>query len=187
MMDPGDLPRFPRDPQSGAPLHDWHFFLENAGPRWTTESMKVGWVPPNRSRRAPTEPSQSRGSDEPVHEEPPQEPPTRGSAGSQSRNVRPVHRHLQQEQRRASAAAPTFPPPPPTRTSSSMSSPVEPVAQPRWEVALLQPSSLGPQWDFRREKMEILEQRDRLKREFEAHMSVLDRAYEQVCMEEKRA
>ena len=45
MMDPGNLPKFPRDPRSGAPLCDWPFFLENAGPRWTTESMRVGWVP----------------------------------------------------------------------------------------------------------------------------------------------
>ena len=54
-------------------------------------------------------------------------------------------------------------------------------------MALLQPSSFGPQWDFGREKREILEERDRLKREFEADISVLDRAYEQVCMEEERA
>ena len=134
MMDPGDLPRFPKDPRSGAPLHDWPFFLENAEPRWTTESVRVGWVPPNRSRNLPTEPSQSRESNETVREEPPQEPPTGGSAGSQSPDVRPIHRHLQQEQRWAGAAAPTFPPLP-TRTSSSMSSPVDPVAQPRREVA----------------------------------------------------
>ena len=187
IKDPGDLPRFPRDPRSGAPLRDWPFFLENAGPRWTTESVRVGWVPPNRARRAPIEPSQPTESNETVREEPPQEPPTRGSVGSQSQNVRPIHGHLQQEQRRTGAAAPTFPPPPPIRTSSSMSSPVDLVAQPRREVAPLQPSSSGPQRDFRREKREILEQRDRLKREFEAHMSVLDRAYEQVCMEEERA
>ena len=96
MKDPGDLPRFPRNPQSGAPLRDWPFSMENAGPRWTTKSMKDGWVPPNRSRRAPTEPSQSRESDETVREEPPQEPPTRGSAGSQSRNIRTIHKHLQE-------------------------------------------------------------------------------------------
>ena len=58
--------------------------------------MRDGWVPPSRSRRAPTEPSQSRESDETVREEPPQEPPTGGSAGSQSRNVRPIHKHLQE-------------------------------------------------------------------------------------------
>ena len=91
-----DLPRFPRNPQSGAPLRDWPFSLENAGPRWTTESMRDGWVPPSHSRRAPTEPSQSRESDETVREEPPQEHPTRGSTGSQSWNVRPIYKHLQE-------------------------------------------------------------------------------------------
>ena len=96
MKDPGDLPRFPRNPQSGAPLRDWPFSLQNAGPQWTTESMRGGWVPPSHSRRAPPEPSQSRESDETVGEEPPQEPPTRGSAGSQSRNVRPIHKHSQE-------------------------------------------------------------------------------------------
>ena len=95
MKDPGDLPSFPRNPQSGAPLRDWPFSVENAGPRWTTESMRDGWVPPSHSRRAPPEPSQSRESDETVREEPPQEP-TRGSAGSQSRNVRPIHKHSQE-------------------------------------------------------------------------------------------
>ena len=96
VKDPGDLPRFPRNPQSGAPLRDWPFSVENAGPRWTTGSMRVGWVSPSRSRRAPTEPSQSRESDETVREEPLQEPPTRGSTGSKSRNVRPIHTHLQE-------------------------------------------------------------------------------------------
>ena len=56
MKDPGDLPRFLRNLQSGAPLHDWPFSLGNVGPRWTTESTRVGWVPPSCSRRAPTEP-----------------------------------------------------------------------------------------------------------------------------------
>ena len=86
MKDPGDLPRFPWNPQSGAPLRDWPFSLENAGPWWTTESMRVGWVPPSHSGRTPPgppEPSQSRESDETVREEPLQEPPTRGSTGSQ--------------------------------------------------------------------------------------------------------
>ena len=46
--------------------------------------------------RATTEPSQSRESDETVRAEPPQEPPTRGSTGSQSQNVRPIHKHLQE-------------------------------------------------------------------------------------------
>ena len=137
MVDPGDLPRFPRNPQSGALLRDWPFSLETAGPRWTTESV----VPPNRSRRAPTELSQCSG-----------------SAGSQSRNVRPIHRHSQPDQRRAGAVAPTFITPPPTRTSFSRSTPVGPMAQPRREMALLQPSSSGPQQDFRREKQEIFEQ-----------------------------
>ena len=31
-----------------------------------------------------------------MREEPPQEPPTGGSAGSQSRNVRPIHKQLQE-------------------------------------------------------------------------------------------
>ena len=52
--------------------------------------------PPSHSRRAPPEPSQSTESDETVREEPPQEPPTRGSAGTQSRNVRPIYKHLQE-------------------------------------------------------------------------------------------
>ena len=170
MMDPGDLPRFPRNPQSGALLRDWPFSLETAGPRWTTESVRAGWAPPNRSRRALTESSHSCG-----------------SAGSQLRNVRPIHRHLQPDQQRAGAVAPTFPTPPLTRTSPPVSTPVEPMAHPRREMALLQPSSSGPQRDFRREKQEILEQKDRFQREFEAHMSALDRAYEQVCMAEERA
>ena len=48
MIDPSDLPRFPRNPQSGASLNDWLFSLENAWPRWTTESMRARWVPPSR-------------------------------------------------------------------------------------------------------------------------------------------
>ena len=81
-------------PESGAPLRDWSFSLENSGPRWTTESRRAGWVPPSRSRRAVMELSQSRELDEPLREEPPQLLPTRGSAGSQSQNVRPIHKNL---------------------------------------------------------------------------------------------
>ena len=85
-----------------------------------------------------------------------------------------------------STVAPNFPPLPPTHTSLSMTSSAEPVAQPRREMAFMLPSSQEPQRNFRREKQEFLKWRDQLQREFEAHLSALDQAYKQFCMEEER-
>ena len=85
MKDPGNLPRFPRIPQSGAPLRDWPFSLENTGPRWTTESMRDGWVPPSQEERQGAHGGQDvalqsywRLIRTPV--DPALEPPARGSA-----------------------------------------------------------------------------------------------------------